>query len=248
MDWANERYVKLYTRDTTTWKVLSWQARFTLMSMMRKVDRAGIIEVGDEGIDGLIAVLEVPRDIVEPALEQLLRRKTVERTETAYVLPNFLEAQEAIQTDAARARASRERRRDTARGVTNRDDSVTNCDDSRSRHEDHSRSRNVTSAFEETGYRTPASRNVTRPSHSVTSRHSDPIRSRQDDPISDARAREDGAAREGGSGSRLPTSVLVRKPGEIDELRQMARAIAEAKSSPPIALTREQFFVDGDDE
>ena len=115
MDFSNERYVRLYTRDTTTWKVLTWQARFVLMSLLRKVDRSGVLDVGDEGLEGLAAVIEVPLEIVEVGLPQLLKRETVMATGSAYLLPNFLTAQETPSCDAQRKRDSRERRAATAK-------------------------------------------------------------------------------------------------------------------------------------
>ena len=116
MDWANERWVRLYTRDTTTWKMLDWRARTVLMHLLRKVDRAGVLEVGDTGTMGLAAVLELPLEVVEPGIERLLhqRLRVVVETPTAYVLPNFLDAQEAVQTTNHRSSEYRARKRDYA--------------------------------------------------------------------------------------------------------------------------------------
>lgn len=118
MDWANERYVRLYTRDTATWKLLDWRARTVLLHIIRKVDRAGVLDVGDDGIEGLAAVIELPLDIVEGGIEQLTRpgsrgrQPTIVETGAAYLLPNFIEAQETSQSDPQRKRESRARRRD----------------------------------------------------------------------------------------------------------------------------------------
>jgi hypothetical protein len=38
MDWANERYVRLFVRDTTTWKLLPWQSRLLLPAILRKLE------------------------------------------------------------------------------------------------------------------------------------------------------------------------------------------------------------------
>ncbi|MFN0248629.1 MAG: hypothetical protein ACKV2T_17190 [Kofleriaceae bacterium] len=75
-----------------------------------------MLDVGADGIDGLAAHLEVPIDIVERGLSQLLKRGTVVKGETQYVLPKFMDAQEARQSDAQRQRESRERRRAKALG------------------------------------------------------------------------------------------------------------------------------------
>lgn len=119
MDWTNENYVRLYTRDTTTWKLMDWRGRTVLMHLIRKVDRAGVLDVGGDGVLGLAAVLELPLELVEAGVDQLTTRRgtsdaTMIDTGSAFVLPNFLEAQEASQSDKQRKRASRERRRDVA--------------------------------------------------------------------------------------------------------------------------------------
>lgn len=94
LDWANERYVRVYTRDTTTWKLCDWRARTVLLHLFRKVDRSGVLDVGDDGVAGLAAVLELPlEEIVEPGIAQLVKRGTVEHGNGAYVIPNFIEAQ-----------------------------------------------------------------------------------------------------------------------------------------------------------
>lgn len=134
MDWANERYVRFYVRDSTTWKLVDWKARCTLAMLLRKVDRAGVLEVGNHGVLGLAAVIELPLEVVEPGIAQLVdpRIKVVVVTPTHYVVPNFIEAQEAVQTEAHRSREYRGRKRDLALAsvhgfvsVTNRDGSTT---------------------------------------------------------------------------------------------------------------------------
>lgn len=118
MDWANERYVRVYTRDTTTWKLLDWRGRTVLSLLIRKVDRAGVLDVGHDGVLGLAAVLELPIEIAEPGIAQLTASRggmpTVLDAGTAYVLPNFIEAQEAAASDPQRKRESRARRREIA--------------------------------------------------------------------------------------------------------------------------------------
>jgi len=122
MDWPNERYVRVYTRDTTTWKLLDWRGRIVLSLLFRKVDRAGVLDVGHDGVLGLAAVLELPIEIAEAGIAQLTTARggmpTVVDTGTAYVLPNFIEAQEAPQSDPQRKRESRARRRDVALAVS----------------------------------------------------------------------------------------------------------------------------------
>lgn len=139
MDYANERFVLLYTRDTATWKLLDWEARAVLMFLLRKVDRSGVIDVGEDGVDGLAAVLEVPVEVVARALPKLIARKTVTASDTSFAMPNFLEAQETPRSDKQRQRDSRERRR--ADAVTNGHAVSRGVTDG---HASHAPSRNVT--------------------------------------------------------------------------------------------------------
>lgn len=123
MDWENERYVRVYTRDTRDMLAIGWQGRALLVELMRKCDRAGCLDIDDA--ETLSELLRMPTDVVEPALAKLVSRGVVEVRDGVLVLPNFIEAQEAKQSDRLRQRESRARRRDKARGhnVTNRDDS-----------------------------------------------------------------------------------------------------------------------------
>lgn len=141
MDFANESYVRVYTRDTMTWKRLSWQARCVWSLLLRKLDRAGVLEL--EGLDPVEAVAlatELPPEVVEEGLPKLIDRGVVEVRDDVLVAPRFLEAQECTKSDTLRSREYRERRRSQAMAQA---------------------SQNVTSA----------SRGVTPPSREITERH-----------------------------------------------------------------------------
>lgn len=117
MDWSNEKYVRFYTRDTVAWLALAWQARALLPNLMRKLDRAGTLDLGRHGVRGLAALVALPVEVVEPGLASLLEDGCIEQHGAVLVMPNFIEAQEAAASDALRARESRARRRDAARRV-----------------------------------------------------------------------------------------------------------------------------------
>jgi len=121
MDWANEQWRKLFVRDTDSWLLLSWLARALFVFMLRKVDRAGVLET-KRGPRGVAALVGMPLDQVEPALAELLEDGCVAIHDVGYVIPNFLDAQEARQSDAKRQRESRERRRGRSPAVTEGDD------------------------------------------------------------------------------------------------------------------------------
>ena len=131
MDWANERYVRVYTRDTVDWSLLPWEARALWLLLLRKLDRAGRIELGRHGARGLAVAVGMPVEVAERALASLLEDGCVQLTDGGTLFaPNFIDAQEAAMSDAQRARASREARRDRARAdVTNRDAAIVNRDE-----------------------------------------------------------------------------------------------------------------------
>lgn len=112
MNWGDERYVRLYTRDTPGWIAMPWEARALLPLLLRKVDRAGVLDIGDEDAAAILAaVVMMPVEIVRVGLDALVRRGTVALVDGRLIVPNYLEAQEARASDKARAREHREQRR-----------------------------------------------------------------------------------------------------------------------------------------
>jgi hypothetical protein len=116
MRWEDERYVRVYTRNTPEWLALSWRARGIFCLVLRAVDRAGLLPVGKLGLRGVAVVVGAPPEDADGALRELLADGCLRFDEVAglVMVPNFLAAQEAVQSDAARKRASRERARATA--------------------------------------------------------------------------------------------------------------------------------------
>jgi len=129
VDYANERYVRVFTRDTVGTLRLCWESRCVWWDFLRRVDRAGVVDLdGGTPADAVTALCRVPFDVAERAVSDWLRDGRLEHHEGdggRLVVPHFLEAQEAPQSDAARARAHREKRRDTSRNVTRASQSVT---------------------------------------------------------------------------------------------------------------------------
>ncbi len=133
MRFEDEHYIRVYKRDSMTMLMVSWEARAVLWETLRKCDRAGILELGDDGVDGLAVMIRVPVEVVRRAIPELTRRGVLElRDDGLLIAPRFVEAQEAKASDKARQKAARERARDTARAasagvnlqpVTSRDDS-----------------------------------------------------------------------------------------------------------------------------
>jgi len=117
MDWPNERYVRVYTRDTTDMLLWSWQARTLWWDLLRKFSRAGVLDLGRHGLKGILAHIRTPWDVVEPAIKELLDDGCVAWKQgkggrTYLLARSFVEANEAAQSDRMRQQALRERRRD----------------------------------------------------------------------------------------------------------------------------------------
>lgn len=205
MRWEDERWVKLYTRDTTDWLTLPWQAQGLFALILRKVDRAGILPLGRHGKRGLAAHIGGPVawPEIEPHLDALLADGCVELRGDSLVIPNFMAAQEAAQSDSARKRTQRERARATIMAsdayVTNRDPLDTNRDFS---------SRAVSSGHAE--------------SHQVTPGH-DPSRPVTLDQIRSDETRQDNPPNppEGGGGG-----VVTERAAKLEKRRREAREIA----------------------
>jgi hypothetical protein len=125
MRWEDERYVRLYTRNTPEWLSLSWAARGLFSLILREVDRAGILPLGKLGPKGVAIAVNAPWRDVEAPLCELLSDGCVQigsddPITSKLIVPNFLTAQEAFQSDASRKRKSREMAR-AALSVTPRD-------------------------------------------------------------------------------------------------------------------------------
>lgn len=109
MDWSNEPYVKLYTRETDDDLVLSWQARAVWHELLKKLDRSGVLQTR-RGARGVAAAVRIPLDVVTHALAELLDDGRLQETEAGYFAPNFIAAQEAKKSDKLRQKEARERR------------------------------------------------------------------------------------------------------------------------------------------
>lgn len=116
MRFEDELWVKLYKRDTATIMNLGWEARALQREILRKVDRAGILELGRAGMKALSNIARMPLEVVERALPELIAEEVVElRPDGILVMPKFIDAQECASSGAARSRSHREKVRDAAR-------------------------------------------------------------------------------------------------------------------------------------
>lgn len=123
LDWANERYVRVYTRDTAEQLCWPWEARAIWWLLIRKADRSGMLPVPTKlGMRGVAALISMPVEVVEVGLAALLEDGCVRAVPEGFLIPNYIEAQETPASDAKRQRDLRERRRATATVENDEDD------------------------------------------------------------------------------------------------------------------------------
>ncbi len=152
MNFEDERFVKIYPRNTTNWKLLGWEGRCVLMMMLREVDRAGCLDL-EGGMEGLALLLDLPPDVTERGFAACVKRGCVVQTENTATIPNFVKAQEARQSDRVRQAESRARRREMglSQNVTNETIPVTKRDEmSHAVTASHTKSHPVTLRIEQT--------------------------------------------------------------------------------------------------
>lgn len=113
MDWSSEPWVKLYTRDTPAWMMLSYRARALFLSLLRKFSRStGELELGRHGLKALAPILGASWEEIEDPLKELLEDASLEVVSdgprSLLRCPNFTDAQAARTSDALRKRTERE--------------------------------------------------------------------------------------------------------------------------------------------
>ena len=111
MKWSSERYARLYTRDTANWVAGPWQARAVLPLVLRKLDRAGTLDLDDNGLEGLAAMVGLPLEVAEPGMAWWAKKGTLVMVGTVLTMPHYVEAQECIADGSLRTAEWRERRK-----------------------------------------------------------------------------------------------------------------------------------------
>jgi uncharacterized phage protein (TIGR02220 family) len=133
MDWSEERYARMYLRDTADLLAFGYEGRAVWWELIRKVDRAGVLHHGGD-LDIVADLLRMPVEFFRIGIEKIAKRGSAKLTKDAVVIPNYMPANEAGKSDRVRQQESRERRRTLAmtesHGVTDGHDSsqaVTKC-------------------------------------------------------------------------------------------------------------------------
>lgn len=169
MDFANERYVRWYVRDTTTFKRLKFEGQCVLGLLLRKADRAGVIDIGPDVEPWEAAVLHIegcPEKFARLGMARLLKERVIVHDGDRLVFPRYIEANETPMSDKQRAKESRAKRATLDPHEQLRLPLQPLAHSPRRAAADPSSqppSQNVT----------PASRNVSQPSRAVTPRHAE---------------------------------------------------------------------------
>lgn len=115
MDWPEERYVRVYTRDTGDWLSLSFEAQAVWLMVLRKLNRGGRIQLGRGGRQMLASLLghAAKRKAIDRALDELLADGcvTLEAGGSELFAPRFREAQDWTLTPAERTKRWRDRKK-----------------------------------------------------------------------------------------------------------------------------------------
>ncbi len=171
MDFANEHYIRLYTRNTTTWIRLGWDGQNVLTQVLRRVDLSGVLDIEDlEPWEAAVIHCNAPEDVAKRGMTRCLELGCLVHNGRYLVAPKYRDANEANKSDKQRQLESRHRRRASAM-VTG------SHEPSRAVTPRHKLSQNVTVGGDVTprddGSQnvTGESRAVTEPSHAVTSGH-----------------------------------------------------------------------------
>jgi hypothetical protein len=116
LNFEDERYVRVYTRDTSTWQFLRWEGQAVFTLLLRKVDRVGVFDLcGADPVEAVAAMLNMPEEVARAGVERLLKYGVLERGPDCLVVAKFIEAQESSMSPTARQKESRLRRRDQIR-------------------------------------------------------------------------------------------------------------------------------------
>lgn len=108
MNFEDEHYVRIYTRDTKTWLRWGWEGQAVFALTARKLDALGRLSVDDPVAD--VALLTgMPEDVVRVGLKRVLDSGAFVAREGYLECPNWIDGQTATKSDSVRCREYRAR-------------------------------------------------------------------------------------------------------------------------------------------
>jgi hypothetical protein len=124
--WEDERYVRVFTRDTADYLLMSFEAQSLYMHLRRKAERTtGCIQLGRHGKKAVSVVIGHPTrwDILGPALEELLTDGCVRLEGDRLYVVDFVESEES----GASAKLRQQKHREQLKGREAPSQNVTEC-------------------------------------------------------------------------------------------------------------------------
>lgn len=110
MDHENERWIKVYTRDTGGWLELSWQARGLALEISRKLDADGRLPLGKRGLQSLAGVVRARWEDIKPFVQELILDDRLQVLEDNVLWdPEHKVRQSAVSSPALRKKLQRNR-------------------------------------------------------------------------------------------------------------------------------------------
>lgn len=132
LEWDQERWVKVYVRDSGDFAMLSWDAKALLLMLWRKADQLGVVRSAARCLPAFLGHRENAAQIAQ-GLADLEAIGSVEVRPDSLRLLEFVDAQSAVLCDRVRQAARRDRK--AVSGNTLESQNVT---------ESHAMSRDVT--------------------------------------------------------------------------------------------------------
>lgn len=112
MNYEDEKFIKVYTRDTAAWLALPWQCRGLMLEISRKMPQlTGELSLGRKGLETLAALLRADWAEIEPFIRELIADGRIVYDEEQQLIrdPQHVERQTAIASTARRSQDYRER-------------------------------------------------------------------------------------------------------------------------------------------
>jgi len=108
VNFEDEHYVRIYTRDTKTWLRWGWEGQAVFALTARKLDALGRVSV-DEPVADIALLTGMPEEVVRVGLKRVLDSGAFV-ARTGYIeCPRWIDGQTGSKSDSARAREYRAR-------------------------------------------------------------------------------------------------------------------------------------------
>lgn len=111
MDFAHERYVRLYVRNSASWRLLGWEGRAVWVALYREADPMGVINLhGRPPV--AIAMLhgELPQAVATAGMARCLEQQWFVHDGDRLTIPRYVEANETPTSSTQRVRQYRARK------------------------------------------------------------------------------------------------------------------------------------------